>query len=139
MIDSTESLVIRMSAGLALFLAVAPGCQSRPAGMPELAPVSGVVTLDGEPLPNVLVVLRSEQGAVSMSTTDTTGHYSAKYLSRFPGAGLGPTTVEITGLPKADDDPTPSVIIPRRYNSASELTIDVTSNANVFDLELQSK
>jgi hypothetical protein len=75
-----ESLLIRGSAGLVLILAVAAGCQSRPAGMPELAPVSGVVTLDGKPLPNVLVVLRSQQGAVSMSTTDATGRYESKYL-----------------------------------------------------------
>ncbi len=134
-----ESLLIRGSAGLVLILAVAAGCQSRPAGMPELAPVSGVVTLDGKPLPNVLVVLRSQQGAVSMSTTDATGRYESKYLSRFPGAGLGPTSVEITGIPASAEDPTPSVVVPAKYNTATTLSVDVQKTPNTFDFQLTSK
>lgn len=115
------------------------GCQSRPAGMPELAPVSGTVTMDGKPLPNVLVVLRSQQGAVSMSPTDATGRYEAKYLSRYPGAGLGPTSVEITGMPASAEDPTPSVTVPAKYNTATILSVDVQKTTNNFDFQLSAK
>jgi hypothetical protein len=124
---------------LLMATAFAAGCDSKPKGMPELAPVSGTVTMDGQPLANVLVVLRSQQGAVSMSVTDEHGRYQSKYLSRFAGAGLGKTAVEISGLPTSAEDPTPSVTVPPQYNTQTKLTVDVQKGTNTFDFPLTSK
>jgi hypothetical protein len=122
-----------------LVMATIAGCSSKPANMPALAPVTGTVTMDGTPLANVLVLLRSEKGAVSMGVTDSSGSYHAKYLSRFAGAALGKTTVEITGLPKSADDPTPTVAVPTKYNTATSLSMDVQKGMNKFDFQLTSQ
>lgn len=95
--------------------------------------------MDGKPLPSVLVVMRSQQGAVSMSPTDATGRYEAKYLSRYPGAGLGPTSVEITGIPASAEDPTPSVTVPAKYNTATTLSVEVQKAPNTIDFKLSTK
>ena len=145
MLDAREPTVTRKAVcrcflvASILAMATIAGCSSKPANMPELAPVSGTVTMDGQPLPKVVVILRSHKGGVSTGVTDESGRYNAKYLSRFAGAGLGKTTVEINGLPRSADDPTPSAVVPTKYNTATTLSVDVQKSSNTFDFPLSSR
>jgi hypothetical protein len=75
-----------MAAFTAIFLA---GC-----GGPNLSPVSGTVTLDGEPLENAIVAFVPDAGGTSATgTTDATGAYK---LVSVLGAGLEPGTYRVS-------------------------------------------
>src|SRR5687768_9403934 len=55
---------------------------------PDVGRVSGVVTLDGQPLPEATVMFQPENGRASVATTDSAGKYSMTYLDGVPGAKL---------------------------------------------------
>ena len=132
-----------------LLLVSAVGCGSR-----RFAPVSGRVTLNGQPLANALVAFNpippegsSEAGPGSIATTDANGEYTLRVTPDRPGALVGKHRVAITGMnlqvgesdrrqPRAGRPLTKP--IPRRYNDQSELTCEVppggTDQAN-FDLQ----
>ena len=130
---------------LPLFLAV--GC-----GAKNVAPVSGKVTLDGKPLDNASVTFEpdvsSNPGPTSYGKTDAGGSFSLKVVgSEKNGAMVGKHQVRISAFEGAetkssDDNPKPlKDKVPVRYNSQSELSIDVPSggtDAANFDLKSQS-
>ncbi len=143
---------------LACFLVVAGGCGS---SGPELAPVSGKVTMDGKALANVLVTFTPVGGGTSSSAvTDQEGRYTLScHLGQ--GALVGQHRVSIHSqaphasgqavVPDEDDpsyqpDPYASIRapafeekIPARYNTKSELLREVKRGKNVIDLELTSQ
>jgi len=118
----------------------------------KLAPVSGVVTLDGKPLANALVSFQpvASQGTTtagfgSYGTTDATGKYALRTSDAdAPGAVVGSHRVEINLKVESDDrDPRtrpPAKTLPAKYNRNTELQFKVepggTSAAN-FDLKSQ--
>lgn len=124
--------------GLALVIAVA-GCSARPAGQPEIAPVSGTVTLDGQPLAGVSVVFESDRGVLSFGNTDDEGRYTVSYIRSARGAGLGRNVVRISTPTMGPSSPLRKDKIPSIYNTASTLTVDVVKGRNVFDFTLKSK
>ena len=124
--------------GLALVIAVA-GCSARPAGQPEIAPVSGTVTLDGQPLGGVSVVFESDRGVLSFGNTDNEGRYSVSYIRSAKGAGLGRNVVRISTPMIGPSSPLRKDRIPSIYNTASTLAVDVAKGSNVFDFALESK
>ena len=111
----------------------------------KLVDVSGRITKNGQPLPNVRVVFQpigENPGPGSAGTTDADGRYSLVVSSQhFSGKGavIGKHRVTIgTVLPGEGDKPTdPSVgspdgaplagkeLIPTKYNQNSELTFEV--------------
>lgn len=114
-------------------------CSRKSPGTPDLAAASGVVTLDGKPLGDAIVLFTSDAGMSSFGTTDTSGRYAVAYRSNLKGAAIGPSTVRITTnltqLPGAGyRDP-----IPAKYNTASTLKVEVKPGANTFDFPLTSK
>jgi hypothetical protein len=132
---------------LAAFLVAAAGC-----GQGGVAPVSGKVMLDGNPLPGVLLSYEPESsggqdaGGGSYATTDAAGAYTLHLVNGDkPGAVVGKHRVKIAAPVDASSDrdlggkaPQPKVVLPARYNTSTELTMEVPpggrSDAN-FDLK----
>lgn len=76
----------------ALFLSVLAGCDSSTADLPELVPVTGVVTLDGAPAAGVNVTfipVGSTAGGASYGATDAGGKYELKSNDGRLGAAVG--------------------------------------------------
>ena len=65
------------------------GCGGRPGDQPELAPVTGVVTLDGAPLVGKDIVFSPASGRPAMGRTDEHGAYELWYTVDYKGAIIG--------------------------------------------------
>ena len=129
-------------------LALVVGCGSTG----KMVPVSGVVKLDGKPLPNAHVVFQPEAahgnanpGIGSFGVTGPDGQYTLRaFDTEQPGAVVGTHRVDINLKVESDDRPAagrpPPEMLPARYNRQSELQFKVegsgTSAAN-FDLKSQ--
>lgn len=137
------------------------GCGS---GGPSLGSVTGQVTMDGKPLPNVLVTFVPEGGGrAATGTTNAEGQYQLVYIDK-PGALIGNHKVSLTTLTQAQgtasgemseeeyekaamaamnasayDQATVKETIPARYNTQTELIREVKAGKNVIDLELTSE
>lgn len=113
------------------------------------APVSGTVTLDGEPLANASVgfePIRQGQDIVagygSYGETDENGNFTLKTLHGQDGAIVGKHRVSIRTVsgemgPDGETVMTSEERLPPRYNSDTELTFEVPpegSDAANFDL-----
>jgi len=122
---------------VALVAALA-GCSSRPTGQPEIAPVTGTVTMDGQPLANKSVVFESEHGVLSFGNTDAKGRYKLSYIRSAKGAGLGRNVVRISTPTMGPTSPVHQDSIPAIYNTASTLEAEVAKGRNVFDFALES-
>jgi hypothetical protein len=84
-------------ASLALGVLALAGC-----GGMKLAPVSGVVTLDGVPYPNAVVSFQpvggqgnENPGRGSVAVTDAQGKFTLKYDNEEPGAVVGKHVVRV--------------------------------------------
>lgn len=110
--------------------------------LPELAPVTGTVTLDGAPFPNAAVYFHTQSekgGRPSSAVTDADGKYELEYMGGVKGAHIGMNKVEIsTQWPDGEPGVGESEKIPEKYNSKSTLTADVKDQRNVFDFPLES-
>lgn len=99
---------------------------------PELAPVSGRVTVDGQPKENVSVTFQpDEMRPASYGRTDATGHYELGYKRGVQGALLGQHTVRIL----AEGSPQ----FAARFNSQSELRREVKAGQNEFDFDVTTE
>jgi len=129
--------------GLVLLIAavaLAPlGCDR--ADVPDLGQVTGIVTLDKNPLAQAWVrFVPQGEGLISNAITDQTGRYELEYgHGEAMGAALGTHTVEITMPPNDPDALIEFVYIPPRYNDQSTLTATVKEGENTFNFDLLSK
>ncbi|MBA2113117.1 carboxypeptidase regulatory-like domain-containing protein [Bremerella alba] len=111
----------------------------------DVVPVSGTVTLDGDPLADALVSFypQEEGKRFSTGTTDASGHYELVYTNDQNGAAIGKHIVKITtATVQGEGGPArpPKEKLPAKYNDQSELTVDVTSSsAGNTNFDLQSK
>jgi hypothetical protein len=120
--------------------AICGGCRQEG---PDVAPVSGMVTLDGEPLEGATVLFQPASGRPSRGTTDNRGHYELSYTQDRAGAVVGPHTVHITTAETiTQDDGTMTATperVPERYNRSSELTVEVPAGGtDSADFQLES-
>ena len=127
-IAKSGSLIV---AAVAL-LAACSGCSTDPFAC---APVSGLVTLDGEPLKTARVIFTPEKkgdnaivGPVSFCITDDQGQFELNTNTGKPGAMIGKHKVFICG--EVRDEENPDVILvkeylPARYYEGTELTFEV--------------
>jgi hypothetical protein len=117
-----------------------------------LAPVSGIVTLDGQPVSGVRVTFQpsgrdvENPGPGSSAFSDASGRYELKTVRDEPGAVPGQHTVRILNPEpeKAGSNdgagPPRKEIIPRRYEVSSDLTFDVPPDGtDAANFELSSK
>ncbi len=122
------------------------GCSGGPY---PLAPVSGTVTLDGQPLAEAFVAfepVRMGDGMVagygSYGNTDEKGRFTLTTLHNEEGAIVGTHRVSIKTLAGEEGSDGRMIIttqekVPPRYNFDSELTFDVPpdgTDAADFDL-----
>ncbi len=107
---------------------------------PPISTVTGVVTLDGQPLENASVMFQPETGRPSSGTTDKEGRYTLEYSPGVPGAAEGKHTVIIRTLVPGEDGqpPVSPEKLPARYHDETELEVEVTSGNNVHNFDLTS-
>lgn len=145
---SREGLWLRGQTFIVFVIALMLGCES---SKDQLAPVSGIVTLDGEPLSDGVVIFQPmagdnlNVGPGSNARTDEQGRFVLNTIDEQPGAIVGRHRIRIYSFspesPRVDDTDSepPSERVPPRYNHRSKLTFNVsaegTGEAN-FDLEL---
>ena len=131
--------------GLLIILPTFTGCLGTGGEpIPDLAEVTGIVTLDGSPLENAKLVFEpqqiSEKGRARASSASTAadGSYTLEYNADASGATPGKHTVVIL---KMSDDPAKAgeQLIPAKYNDKTELTADVIAGKNTVNFDLKSK
>jgi hypothetical protein len=128
---------------LAVVLAVS-GCDSTAIDYSdlELIPVTGKVTLDDKPLVGARVRFIGDDGSGSEGVTDADGNYRLRYDSNKMGAKPGKKKVTITTAAVAamddPDAPGEGERIPAKYNSATELTVEVYRGQTMHDFALKS-
>jgi hypothetical protein len=113
---------------------------------PEIAYVSGQVTLDGKPLAGASVVFIPENGRPAGARTDENGYYVLNFDERRRGAIPGKNLVRITTVREAEQDEHGKVVVPAsrervpmRYNTNSQLFFVVEpKKKNVANFALQS-
>lgn len=111
------------------------GCGGAP--RPEMGYVSGTITMDGQPLHGVIVVMKPENGRMAVAMTDSKGYYDIEYIKGEKGTKLGPTTVSFE-WPTSPIGPTKP--IPSKYTAAkSEAKLDVKKGRQTFNLDLKSE
>jgi len=129
-----RSAGVLLAAGL---LVLSAGC-----GSGKIAPVSGRITVDGQPVADLLVTLQPlgsadnpVPGPGSYGKTEADGSYSLRLSdgTERVGAIIGKHRVEISAPLKANPkDPEGAHVpgkltIPRKYNAESKLEIDVAA------------
>ncbi len=134
-----------------LLLAVAVGCGND--GRPPLAPVSGIVTLDNEPIAGAAVMFMPQAGGrPAQGVTDAAGKFRLTTFEDNDGALVGNhqvtiTKLEVTGMPATTDglsgmvDPSQikeTWIIPQKYSQpgTSGLTANVAKGMDELKFEL---
>jgi len=103
----------------------------------KLAQVSGTVTVDGAPVPNLQVVFEPQDKTQpsSIGFTQADGKYELRCSSGEPGAVPGAHTVRVTTV-ETDDPAGPPLTIPAKYNTSSQLTNEVKPGANTINVEI---
>jgi hypothetical protein len=135
---------IALFAGFAVAMAAVAGCSRQRGEMPPLGEVSGVVSLDGQPLPRASVAyVPYERGNASYGLTDDVGRYTLAYGVKQPGAVVGRHRVEIrTGSEGRDKDGNfveTAERLPAKYHLKSELTATVGPGSNEINFQLGSR
>jgi hypothetical protein len=119
---------------------------------PNVAPVTGRITLDGKPLANATVNFQPiasgnniNPGSGSYGKTDADGRYTLRLVDRDrEGAVVGNHRVEISALSRPqnvdnDRERAPPNLVPPQYNRNTTLTFEVRPGENVADWPLKSK
>jgi hypothetical protein len=136
---ASESRALFVVGLLAASAVMASGCQSRAPGTPDLAPVTGTVTVDGQPADKASVSFEGPDNKVSFGNTDTTGRYELNYIHQLKGAAIGANTVKITTRIEAPPGAGYVDPIPAKYNARTTLKADVKAGPNVINFELTTK
>jgi len=127
----------------ALLLLAAAGCGT---DGPEIAYVTGRVTLDGKPLRSASIVFIPENGRPAGARTDEDGNYVLNFDESRRGALPGQSTVRINTQRDPEMDENGKTVlagspetIPMQYNAASKLTFTVEpKKKNIANFDLKS-
>lgn len=122
------------------------GCSRQP----SVVEVSGVLTYQGKPVPNMLITFKPETGRPSWGQTDGEGKFTLNYSKTIPkGALLSKHTVWLTrgaGLPSQETSPEQYAAdvaggdidqadeIPSKYFSEKNTTIEITIKESTENL-----
>jgi hypothetical protein len=115
------------------------GCGDQPA----LGTVRGRVTLDNEPLEGAVVTFQPQRGAPSLGVTDADGRYTLQFSRAEAGALVDKHTVDIRTFREANPDADPPEPrsperVPLKYNTETQLIVDVVAGENTHDFPLTS-
>jgi hypothetical protein len=144
------------SAIIALLVGVA-GCHKRSNAI-EVHPVCGVVTLDGKPVEDALVVFCPQSPALpaAIGKTDGEGRFKLTTTIANDGAAIGAYCVTVTkktvnGMTRKEANeymerhhqppPLPAIVhhLPKKYADAAETPFRIEVNANTTDVDLAMK
>jgi hypothetical protein len=119
------------------------GC-SRPSYQLQTAPVSGKVTLDGQPLTSGYVVIPTAKGRMASGRLQPDGTFVMTTYDEGDGAQVGTHPVIVNPIPLDEYAPPGQkrVPIPEQYTRAgtSGITIDVKPDEdNYLEINLSSK
>ena len=122
------------------------GCTGDSGDAPKLGTVSGIVTLDGKPLSEAIVIFQPEKGRPSNGETDETGRYTLQYNADSNGAVIGNHVVKITTAKSNNDEVefesgdliTVKEKLPPKYHTQTELKAKVTADSNDINFDLKS-
>lgn len=135
--------MIRVVGGLLLVLGA--GCSSQTDQTPDLAEVTGTVTLDGKPLSDAVIdffpqsAADKSQSRTSTAATDAEGKYSLMYDEKNTGAIPGEHVVRIS-KPDGGAEVAGPETLPARYNESTTLKATVSKTSpNSIDFDLKSK
>ena len=107
--------------------------------IPELAEVTGLITVDGTPTEGLTVTFEPKGAGASTGITDAAGTYKLYFNAQNSGAVPGMHTVRITQQPDAERT-TDELRIPRSYNEDSANKAEVKAGVeNKFDFEITIK
>ncbi|WP_254513780.1 carboxypeptidase-like regulatory domain-containing protein [Anatilimnocola floriformis] len=132
-------MFVRRVLGLALLLCAfaVTGCGS------GLGDVTGTVTLEGQPLPNVNVMFENTQkNTRATGTTDAAGKYRLSTNAKDDGATLGDCKIAVNQPGPADSSKGEGPrIFPVRYERAdsSGFTYTVKAGKNTYDMDLKKQ
>ncbi|QDT41811.1 hypothetical protein Pan241w_18790 [Gimesia alba] len=114
------------------------GCFGGGESLPELANVTGTVTLDGSPLTGANVLFQPQQGKTAFAMTDENGKFELMYNQDTAGAVPGNYTVKVS-KEKNPEEPGNN-LVPPNYNENTTLKADVKSGEeNDFQFDLTGK
>ncbi|QDT99722.1 carboxypeptidase-like regulatory domain-containing protein [Gimesia aquarii] len=128
------------------------GVEAKP--LPKTVPVSGVVTLNGQPLASATVTFiphGQTKGIECQGTTDESGQYTLKQQHGTEGAPPGNYKVVVSRLLRGDGTPLPkegagaggiaTETLSRRYSDVTKtkLTAVVPQEGGEFKFDLKSK
>lgn len=147
---SRSGQVCRLGMMAIVLAAASAGCSKSPY---KLVPVSGVVTLDGQPIAGGIVNFQPIAGGAggnagpgSTARTGPDGRYTLATIQGKPGAVVGKHRVKIysynaeTAKQDANGGPREREKVPPKYNYKSDLTFDVTAEGtSKADFPLESK
>ena len=126
---------------VALILPLALGCEGK-----EFGHVTGVVTINGEPVEGASITFApAEGGRSAFGITGADGSYELDYTPGDKGAKIGVNNVSITtySSPRLDDDNrvveegTPERF-PPEYNENGSETVEVVKGDNTFDFAIET-
>jgi hypothetical protein len=119
---------------VSLSLLMVSGC-----GYTDVAPVTGIVTLDGQPLVGASVEFMPEVGRPSYGGTNEQGFYRLNYTMEQDGAVIGPCTVRVTTAVEDKEGRMKKELVPKKYNTTDKIRVSVEAKANKIDVKLESK
>ncbi len=157
-----QAMALTLVACLALTLATTTGCG--PSAQADyasigLVPITGNVTLDGQPLEGAVVMFESPDTTFCYGTTDAEGNYEIKFNSEVMGVPPGDKIVRISttastgevdseGADEDDDDAAarrkkkkkrnPNELVPEAYNEDSQIKATISDSQTVYDFALKS-
>jgi len=122
-------------------LTLAIGCSDT--GRPPLGDVSGILTIDGEPVENAVIrIYHDEGGRAAEARTDMTGYFRMIYKDRpvEHGVKVGPSTVMVATKLDEDDQGGPRhEMLPAKYRGKESILKFVVPDGDVtLDLPLTS-
>ena len=105
-------------------------------GEPDV--VSGLVTLDGEPLAGAIVQFTPEgsEGRIAVGKTGTDGTYELRTSTSIAGVTPGTYRVTITTGDISDDGTKSKEKVPAKYNKNSDMIKEVKQGENKIDFPL---
>ena len=113
--------------------------------------VRGRLIIDGKPAPAGLILEfqpQSKAGPPSYGRTDGSGRFELWQSGNKKGLVVGPCLVRISippvdtsgpGRPPPQADELRTLVIPERYNSASNLTFDIKRGPQDIDIDVVTK
>jgi hypothetical protein len=116
-------------------------------GSSDFGSVSGTITLDGKPLPDVSVSFDPQwaEGTAAFGSTDGNGRYELITTADNKGAMPGQYVVRVRSPDPVDFDENGNLLeayvnaAPDKYGAKSELTAKVEPGKNVIDFALTSE